>query len=66
MGWIVLSSLVFVLQVGAQSDAVVTQTMRIEIDKCIHTARNQRPVVERGQSRTHADERRLVMERQRR
>jgi outer membrane protein assembly factor BamE (lipoprotein component of BamABCDE complex) len=35
----VLSILFFAIQVGAQTGAVVTQTMRIEIDHRIHTAR---------------------------
>jgi hypothetical protein len=39
LGSIVLSLLFFELQVFAQAGAVVTETMRIEIDKRIHTAR---------------------------
>lgn len=39
MRWIVLSSLLFTHALLAQDGAVVTQTMRIEIDKRIHTAR---------------------------
>jgi hypothetical protein len=39
MKWIVLSSLLFTQSFLAQHGAVVTQTMRIEIDKRIHTAR---------------------------
>jgi hypothetical protein len=39
MGWFVLSTLLLLMQVPAQSDAVVAQTMRIEIDRRIHTAR---------------------------
>jgi len=39
MGSTVVSNLLFVLQIIAQPDAVVTQTMRIEIDKRIHVAR---------------------------
>jgi hypothetical protein len=39
MRWIFLSSLLFAQPLLAQDGAVVTQTMRIEIDKRIHTAR---------------------------
>ena len=39
MRWIVLSGLLFAHSLFAQDGAVVTQTMRIEIDKRIHTAR---------------------------
>jgi hypothetical protein len=39
MRWIVLSGLLFAQPLLAQDGAVVTQTMRIEIDKRIHTAR---------------------------
>src|SRR5262245_2972862 len=39
MRWISLSSLLFTFSLLAQNGAVVTQTMRIEIDKRIHTAR---------------------------
>jgi hypothetical protein len=39
MRWSVLSALVFALPLLAQDGAVVTQTMRIEIDKRMHTAR---------------------------
>jgi hypothetical protein len=39
MRWIVLSSLLLTHALLAQEGAVVTQTMRIEIDKRVHTAR---------------------------
>ena len=39
MGWTILSILFFALQVPAQTGAVVTETMRIEIDNRIHIAR---------------------------
>jgi hypothetical protein len=39
MGWTVLSILFFAFQLFAQTGAVVTQTMRIEIENRIHTAR---------------------------
>jgi len=39
MRWIVLSTLLFTHVLLAQDGAVVTQTMRIEIEKRIHTAR---------------------------
>ncbi len=39
MGWTILSIVFFALQVPAQTGAVVTETMRIEIDKRTHIAR---------------------------
>jgi len=39
MGWTILSILFFALQVLAQTGAVVTETMRIEIDNRTHIAR---------------------------
>ena len=39
MRWIVLSTLLAALPLLAQNGAVVTETMRIEIDKRMHTAR---------------------------
>jgi len=39
MGWTILSILFIALQVLAQTGAVVTETMRIEIDNRIHIAR---------------------------
>jgi hypothetical protein len=39
MRWVVLSPLLFAVQLLGQPGGVVTQTMRIEIDKRMHTAR---------------------------